>query len=686
MRTCSACAPTLPIAAESSPRRSTTIAGRLGHAVRSSGDGGDARLAGEGTIALDEPLAFDVRATLSRSTLPGSARFRKGRSRPRERDRCARRAVARGHRRVDRGRIAPVGRRARRHGARQDHRHRGARRRGRRARRRRARRREGQRGMLGRRDRVRRRPAEARRRATARRRLAAHSPRRPPRREGHGVARAGQRRHRRSRAGRAPARGRGIRRREADARVAWAQIPGVPPGKKPIELDLDARDVVAASVRLASIAANVRGTSDEHRAVVRARIADNDVETSLAGALDGETMQWRGALEAFRSSGAADIRLEAPAELELARDRVALASARRASPPMASSGSSTPCWSSRAGSRRTARSPACPRRRSRLAEREPALHDRRRVRRGLVDRGDPPPRRHDLDPPRARRRARHDARPGHLARGRLIGPRARPRRALRQRCDRRQCDARLRAERKRHAGVRDRAFAHRRAGHVSRRRAAHRALRRRMAVAQAAQPWLGTTATADGRLRVALEATGTLGRRSWRETSRRGAALRRAAVGPALRRGRPFRDHRQGRGHARRALVFRGDGTFRASGTRRARAARASQGLGTKLAWTATRLRVLNRPDRRIVATGEGTLALVDGRLAIAGSVSVDEGRIEHERTPGATPSPDVVVRGRPPATASRDVLGTALALTSYVDCNCLSFAGKGWRPTWADA
>ncbi len=89
---------------------------------------------------------------------------------------------------------------------------------------------------------------------------------------------------------------------------------------------------------------------------------------------------------------------------------------------------------------------------------------------------------------------------------------------------------------------------------------------------------------------------------------------------------------------------------------------------------------MLNRPDRRIVATGEGTLALVDGRLAIAGSVSVDEGRIEHERTPGATLSPDVVVRGRPPTTASRDGrLGTALALALDVDLgNRLSFAGEG--------
>ncbi|MBK7332087.1 MAG: translocation/assembly module TamB domain-containing protein [Betaproteobacteria bacterium] len=196
------------------------------------------------------------------------------------------------------------------------------------------------------------------------------------------------------------------------------------------------------------------------------------------------------------------------------------------------------------------------------------------------------------------------------------------------------------------------------------------------------QPWLGTAATADGRLRVALEANGTL---AMPVVSGKiaGEALRFDAPQWGLHFGEGVLSATIGQGAVTLdGLSFRaGDGTFRASGTlARARREGEPEGLGTKLAWTATRLRVLNRPDRRIVATGEGTLALVDGRLAIMGSVSVDEGRIEYERTPGATLSPDVVVRGRPPATASRDGrLGTALALTLDVDLgNRLSFAGEG--------
>ena len=81
MRTCSACAPTSPIAAGSSPRRSTRRSPGAGSRCRSSGR----RRATRGWPARERSRWTNrSRSTSARrsrdSTLPGSARFRKGRS------------------------------------------------------------------------------------------------------------------------------------------------------------------------------------------------------------------------------------------------------------------------------------------------------------------------------------------------------------------------------------------------------------------------------------------------------------------------------------------------------------------------------------------------------------------------------------------------------------------------------
>jgi hypothetical protein len=357
---------------------------------------------------------------------------------------------------ADRGRIA-LSDRARRHGARQDHRHRGARRRGRRARRLRPRRREGN-ATPGRRDRVRRRPAEARRATVTRLRslLEAASPRRVR------VARAGHRRHRRSRAGRAPARGRGFAAAKLDARVAWTQVPGVPPGGHRFDPTRATPPLLASAREHRGCRA---GTPDEHR--VSARTADNDIETSLAGARRRNDAV-AGAMEAFRRR-AADVRPRRP--------QAGSARSRRASPrracvsPMASSASMT---AGRAADHTHGAFTGVPVRGRTFVAR--GAHDRRRVRRGLADLGDPP-RRHDSIRCNA---AMHNDAARHVARGALIASRASTRRVLHKRRD--DGSATLAPRGGRHAGARDRAFAHRRAGHASRRRR-HRALRRRVAVA-----------------------------------------------------------------------------------------------------------------------------------------------------------------------------------------------------------
>jgi len=467
-----------------------------------------------------------------------------------------------------------------------------------------------------------------------------------------------------------------------DARIKWAQIPGAPVENKPIELALDARDVDAAGVRLASIAAAVRGTPAEHTADVRARMAGNDLETSLAGAFDAETMQWRGNVAAFRSSGGAEVRLEAPAKLEIARDRVALASAHlrfadgdfRIDDLLVEQGRITSHGAFTGVPAETV---------ARLAgvalpfttdvafggawsiAGSPRLAGAVSIRR---ERGD----------------VRYEAGPGASREEAAIGL-SRLDLDVRFANDAIDGTATLASARSGNATL---AFAVAPSPTAAPGTLATDApLTARFdgewPSLKLLQPWLGTTATADGRLRVALEAQGTLGM----------PVVSGKIAGDGLRFDAPQWGLHFGEGILSASieggavtldgLSFRaGDGTFRASGTLvRARREGEPEGLGTKLTWRADRLRVLNRPDRRLVATGEGTIALADRRLAIAGSLKVDEGRIEYERTPGATLSPDVVVRGRPPpATAGRDErLGNALSVALDVDLGeRLSFAGEG--------
>ena len=56
----------------------------------------------------------------------------------------------------------------------------------------------------------------------------------------------------------------------------------------------------------------------------------------------------------------------------------------------------------------------------------------------------------------------------------------------------------------------------------------------------------------------------------------------------------------------------------------------------------------MNRPDLRLVVDGKGTLALEDGKLALAGSINIDEGRVEYEPSRVGTLSDDVVIVGQP--------------------------------------
>lgn len=92
------------------------------------------------------------------------------------------------------------------------------------------------------------------------------------------------------------------------------------------------------------------------------------------------------------------------------------------------------------------------------------------------------------------------------------------------------------------------------------------------------------------------------------------------------------------------SLSIRGpEGELTASGTL------ARGGEGANLAWRAEKLRLFNRPDRRLVVTGAGTAALSQTKLALRGDLRAEEGYIEFATEAQARLGDDVVVVGRTP-------------------------------------
>jgi translocation and assembly module TamB len=160
------------------------------------------------------------------------------------------------------------------------------------------------------------------------------------------------------------------------------------------------------------------------------------------------------------------------------------------------------------------------------------------------------------------------------------------------------------------------------------------------------QALAGTTAVVDGRLAMNLAGQGTL----------RQLRLTGTVDGDALKLEAPQYGVflRDGRLHARldeRAVTVSelsfsaGDGRFVASGT--LPAAGSGDATGARLAWRAEKLRLLNRPDARLMLSGAGTLALEQKRLTLAGALRADDGHFEFRRPTADVLGDDVVVRGR---------------------------------------
>jgi len=159
-----------------------------------------------------------------------------------------------------------------------------------------------------------------------------------------------------------------------------------------------------------------------------------------------------------------------------------------------------------------------------------------------------------------------------------------------------------------------------------------------------AQP-IGTDARFDGRLIATVEASGTVGAPVF-NGSVRGDAITfdYPPYGVYLKNGE-LRARLEGdRLRVERFSIQAGEGTFTANGTL---PLRLTEGAAN-LVWQAKNFAVLERPDMRLVATGQGEAGFDGKRLLIAGELHAERGHLEIERDRIPKLGEDVVIVGEP--------------------------------------
>jgi translocation and assembly module TamB len=110
-----------------------------------------------------------------------------------------------------------------------------------------------------------------------------------------------------------------------------------------------------------------------------------------------------------------------------------------------------------------------------------------------------------------------------------------------------------------------------------------------------------------------------------------------------------------------RFSIQAGEGSFTASGTLPLRLA----GEAANVTWQAKNFALLERPDMRLVATGQGEAGFDGKRLLIAGELHAERGHLEIERDRVPKLGEDVVVVGQPP---KREGAKAALPVRLNVD------------------
>jgi translocation and assembly module TamB len=161
-----------------------------------------------------------------------------------------------------------------------------------------------------------------------------------------------------------------------------------------------------------------------------------------------------------------------------------------------------------------------------------------------------------------------------------------------------------------------------------------------------AQPLL-TDVRVDGRLIATVEASGTLGEPVFGGTVRGDQlTLEYPPYGIYLKNGQ-LRARLQGDTlQVERFTIQAGDGTFTANGALPLRLAAGN----AKLAWQAKSFNLLERPDMRLVASGQGEAGFDGERLLLAGELHTERGHLEVERDRIPKLGDDVVVVGAPRA------------------------------------
>ncbi|HEX9432939.1 MAG TPA: translocation/assembly module TamB domain-containing protein [Burkholderiales bacterium] len=157
------------------------------------------------------------------------------------------------------------------------------------------------------------------------------------------------------------------------------------------------------------------------------------------------------------------------------------------------------------------------------------------------------------------------------------------------------------------------------------------------------QPVLGD-ARFDGRLSGELEGSGTLGAPVISGTLRGdGISFEYPLYGIYLKNGELRAKIDGDTLRLERFTIQAGDGTFSANGTLPLRLT----GGAAKLAWQAKSLSVLDRPDLRLVVSGEGEAGFDGKRLLLSGELRADRGKLELERERVPKLGEDVVVAGQ---------------------------------------
>ena len=174
-----------------------------------------------------------------------------------------------------------------------------------------------------------------------------------------------------------------------------------------------------------------------------------------------------------------------------------------------------------------------------------------------------------------------------------------------------------------------------------------------------ARPWLDE-GRLDGRLSAELRATGTLKEPVIHgKLSGEALAFELPAYGIALKDGTLSAVLEGDRLRLESLMVRAGDGRFTASGT-----LPLAKGGAAQLNWRAEKLGVLERPDMRLVTSGEGEVTWDGERFALKGELRADRGHFEFERERLPTLGEDVVVLGQDrPAPKGRMKLPITLEL-----------------------